>query len=574
MERFFLIFKRRPGLSGFFSFIIAISAIFSLTIGAFPALVSFLTFLLLGFCALIFAPTLVLLDPPLSSNAFLLTRPVNREGLFRLKAFLLLLVGVVIPSIAEIASLLHIGVSTSLAIRAGVITITYYGAVVFSCTFLASCAQKYSDYIILLVTTILVIGTIGYTSSTFGDWPLRAFYYAPSFSLAQSIDAAFNFTRLYIAAVIFLGTGIGAYLIHHGGDKKIISSIVVGTGIVALAFEGNMVWTVYNLVEVKTDLPEEKVTVLTPKLYLPPSQSSSSQSLNSNLVNNNEAVSSNETKRQRAFFILPTKATEFNTIHHLLRFKELNITDDSGNQIKVPAIDQGYVPCIDTAILQAMLEERFGKKITFIASPDCPLGREYVFPKEVKITSDKLRKITGKVHGYTISLPIDYEFPLGVTNSSIVPTNENPVSVRNSFNLLYRSRDFIDMAYGRPISEVALLAPLTSFPLLPRSKGSPLYVHWYDSPRTYVLYNPTMNLAVRYQHWLDFDGSFIDPTLTQSDSPWLGNSDGSKNEPLPKDILKDAIILKIFPRIDHGFIADIDLTDIPIVRESPALEPT
>lgn len=503
---------------------------------------------LMVLCTVVFIiPILVHLDSPASSDAFLLTRPVDHKALLLLKITIILSIGVLFPSIGEFIAVMKAGLPVSSLPRAFLLFITQYAAITLPFVLCAGATKKYSDYATVAGTLGLVAYAAWHTQTNLGSWGLRAFYFAPTFATAQTIAATDSLYAQAIYIVVAAVSGFAAYIIHQRSQVRLIK-IALLLGVLAVAgIETQRVLMVRQGLNANTELAEVSVKPINPSVVI-------GKSANSN--------SSSEEKVTMRFSI-PVSGDFNGELPYLLRFREFSIVDDTGKTFQVPLQNLGVLPCIEAPVLEGYLTSLRGHETKLKGSLPCELGEEYTLPKDAKLSGDHLPKVFGVAFGFRYSLFADYAIDLKAKE----PTPSSAIRALPYHGLFgglvtsgYESRTLA--------REIQFLPPLITSPIYDSRMGSPLYAHWYASPKTYVLINRDTNEGIRYwsptESWNATNFSYV-----HMDEVSLWQSTDYRNEPpIPEELKNNGILYKISPRIKGSFVTNITLENVPIVHET------
>ena len=502
--------------------------------------------------AVIIIPRLIQLDPPASSDGFLLTRPVDHSKLFATKAALLCALGVGLPVGIEFTTLVVGGLPLLSLPGAFLFLLLHSLAYFLPFVVCAVLTKKYSDYLVVTATLLLLGFTIEATREAFGAWQLQAYYLAPPLSLAQSLAKRDALLECIIYGIISI---TASFVLHRSYRRT--SQRPVG-GIIAVGFVALLVVEVLRVLSFNQASLNE--VPLTKRDVIPQNPTASIRTL----VSRREASDTQRNRGDEApetrelAITIPLKQEAEGMLPFLLRFKDLAIVDDLGRSFEISAIDQGTLPCIEVEALRPIVEKRRGKGVTFSHSSPCSLGRTYPLPKDGVFNGPSIKRISGTLWGFDLHIPVDLEvsFKGGIP----LPSARGPL-VNASESTPYRASRETPV-----LREGVFLPTVLSSPLFDSREGTPLFGHWYASPKTYLLVNNKTGEAIRYsappERWRSRSSSgmgFNDLYLYRD---WGSDQEGH----IPFSMKEDSVLYRMTPHIIGSFTAHLSLTDVPVEK--------
>lgn len=497
-------------------------------------------------------PRLIQLDPPASSDGFLLTRPVDHRKLFATKAILLCALGVGIPVGIEFTALI-VGGLPVLSLPGALLYLLLH-AFAFFLPFVvcAVLTKKYSDYLVVTATLLLLGFTIEATREAFGAWQLQAYYLAPPLSLAQSLAKRDALLECIIYGIISI---TASFVLHRSYRRT--SQRPVG-GILAVGFVALLVVEVLRVLSFNQASLNE--VPLTKRDVIPQNPSATIRTLVTKRGSTGAPLNRDDkTPDPREIAItIPLKADAEGMIPFLLRFKNLSIVDDVGRSFEINAIDQGTLPCIEIEALRPVLEKRRGKGVTFSHSSPCSLGRNYPLPKEGVFNGPSIKRISGTLWGFDLHIPID--LAVSFKNGVALPSLRGPIVNASTSTSFRSSRE------RSVLREGIFLPTMLSTPLFDSREGTPLFGHWYASPKTYLLVNNKTGEAIRYsappERWRSSSSSGMGLNDLYLYRDWGSDQEGD----IPFSMKEDSVLYRMTPHIIGSFTAHLSLTDVPVEK--------
>lgn len=522
------LFKRARNLAFYFSTFAVITIGSNFGINQFPII----SVLLWVVWLLQIIPWLVHLDAPLSTDALTLTRPIDRFELLKSKILFLTIYGI-LPLVAiYFFKLVGAGLPFTRLPMAFFYNFIWISTVFLASYFIASCTKNTKDYLVILGAASLLIYAINSAESLLGVWPLRAFYLAPTYSIALALErlAVIGEWTVYIS--FFISLIYGVYSLHFRRNYKVIGLLFFLAATLSVSVAALYVVKVKENVSITAAVPTKNVVINKPQAAFFKGDNESSNYLS---------------------FSLPAVSDQ--TIPYILRFAQLSITDDTGKSVEIPVENRGYLPCIDPEALKVFLNNNGVKVNNFISGP-CKLGVNYSIPKELSFRSNVIPKITGKVYGLDLSLRLDYKYLYGEESSGRAP-------------IVAHSR------YSSSIAETEFKPILLSDPVENTEFGTPLAVHWYSTPRTYIFVNQAGE-ARNVVHSMNYGinvGGFIykglSTFLKQSLTDFKDEYEAVQTVVHSLDNRNGGVTLyRVSPQVEGRFMANINLTDVPVVMGS------
>jgi hypothetical protein len=420
----------------------------------------------------IFVPAIIHADAPAAADAFFLTRPISRKTLLASKMTLILSLTVFLPALLETLNYwLILALPWSAAPRAFSVLLLFYGSIVLPGAFIASCTKKTSDYVVVLCAAALVCVAISFVHAPYRQWPLRAFYLAPSFELAWQIQSTQVLQLISSWAIACLISLLALYHCYVSRSLKAAASLVAG-GILLLLLLG---------------LPEIFAVNQGLKNTLEP-QFSSVHLLEAFVTIRSKEVPTSlkgeKEKRREMSFRLLTTSPDPAVFPVLLRFKNVKITDDDGRSIDVPAENRGTIPCIEPSSMARLLAQITGGNVKVLNSTTCDLGTLYPLPKEAKINHNQLPAFSGEAYGIEYRLKLETELAADAAPNSQSFWKRRPLISLNAYS--YRHP-----GWSQYYLTEHLFAPLVyNTGSTPLDGASALYAHNYATLLYYVLYSP------------------------------------------------------------------------------------
>jgi len=492
-------------------------------------------------------PVLVHLDPPLSSDAFSLTRPISRRELCMIKFLLIAVVGILLPSFASIIAPIKAGIPLASIPKLIIYIVVKNCALVFPFFLIASLTKKYTDYMIVSATTVLVGAALWYARTTIGGWPLRAFYHDPAFEVAKNLAKSDALLSLILYSTVALFSIFTILQVHSKSSIRTIGMVIVLGIMLSVGIQSYRIIKISDALKKNLELPSQEVQVRDPQIIL------------GFLDTEDKSKATTELRVS-----LPLNEDSESSFPYALRFKEFSIVDDTGKEFKIPVTNFGYLPCIEGETLEKFLRAKTGKNITFPDAIRCELGEKYTLPKDAKLNGDFLPEIKGVVYGLNYSLDIDY--------STLIKDRKAEATPRGAIRAIASESPFGSFAYYNGggtelVSEIEFFPSVLSDPIGDEGEGSPLFVHWYASTKTYALVQNSSNTAKRY--WTPPRNSWSESTFDvfRVNTPQLSLEPDSWSEPkISEEETKDATLYRLYPRLLGSFTASISLKKVPIKR--------
>jgi|GEM_PF-5633870 len=519
-------------------------------------------------------PSLVHLDPPLSSDAFISTRPISKKSLFWAKLAIIFTLAV-LPQLIRTGLAMHMfTMDAHLIAYALALLFIQLSAFLFPCLLIASWTKKYTEYLIVALASAFIAWTLWYSVHTFGVWTPTAFYRVPSFTELQAIDDMMGRATLYTLIAVASGSGVAYYLVNIRASRWQIGLPIFISACICLFFQVDAVITTRSACArmIAKEVPEQSVSIRSPKI---------------SVWQESEGEDTATSPRKSFNAILPTDSPSPETTQHLLRFVELSMSDADGNLVSIKTPDRGTIPCLDDAVIEKFISGIAKREIKLISHQDCELGRDYYLPQEYKIPADSVAELKGQAVGLEYALEANYVVP--VFNMMIKPpTMSWPIGV---FALPPTGEEDLTDSFMR-INQVLLFSPLTSKPLSPRNNLSPLLYHNSAAQNEYVIYNSADGRAARlvYSSWDLLSERVFGELLIKTDNGDLGINYLTENEVMVEELVSSVgkailagadnsdtgnetqiskaylnwILVSIAPRIITGFTAPIEIHNVPI----------